>query len=198
MNAIKKSKLYDKSKVIRIGVVNDSGALLEDAVLEDPKFEVVYGGKSEEYERATLYHMRKSCETDDESTIYYYLHTKGLRHFGTPDEPNVIDWIHLMLFWNIEKWELAVDTLKSHDTYGCNFCNSNHYSGNFWWATALHVRKLPSVIGPRYNDPEDWVYSVKTRGYSCYQSGLEGMGHYWHRYPRECYEHASGSVNCIR
>ena len=157
-------------------------------LLDDPKFQIVTIGDASEYERATLHHMRKSSETDDSSTLYYYLHTKGIRHFGTGNEENVIDWIDLMLYWNIEKWQLAVDVLNTaeYDTYGCNYLN-NHYSGNFWWAKSSHIKNLKTNIGPLYNDPEEWVCSEKHLGYNAHSSGLEGMGHYWHRYPRERY-----------
>jgi hypothetical protein len=185
VTCIRKSGLYDQSKTIRIGVVNDAGVLIADTLLEDPKFEIVYVGKSEEYERATLYHMRQFSELDDESTKYYYLHTKGLRHFGTETEVNVVDWIDMLLYWTIEKWQNAVDVLRSYDTYGCIYIG--HYSGNFWWATARHIRQLPDVIGSHYNDPENWVCSIAHASYCAYQSGLTGYEHYFTRHPRHMY-----------
>lgn len=188
MNIIKQSELYNNSSIIRLGIVNDSGILIEDEILNDPKFEIVYVGQSIEYERATLHHMSFMSHVDDESTKYYYLHTKGIRHFGTESELNVIDWMNLMLYWNIEKWSDAILSLNNgYDTYGINYCNSNHFSGNFWWATSRHIRKLPSHIGDRYNDPEDWVLSVPNNFFVAYQSPLTGMGHYYHRFPREVY-----------
>jgi hypothetical protein len=184
---IVESGLYNHTKVIRIGVVNDSGILVEDTILEDPKFEIVYVGKSDEYERATLHHMRMFSEIDPENTKYYYLHTKGLKHFGTEREQNVIDWIQLMLYWNIEKWCSAIQVLdgSEHETYGCNV--AGHYSGNFWWAKPSHIRKLPRTIGPTYFDPEDWIACLNVNLYSAYNSGLQGMGHYDYPFPRELY-----------
>jgi len=188
MQRIVESGLYNHTHVIRIGVVNDEGVLIPDPILEDSKFQIVYVGKSEEYERATLLHMRKFSEIDPENTKYYYLHTKGLKHFGTDREQNIIDWIQLMLYWNIEKWRSAVHVLDAgtHETYGCNV--AGHYSGNFWWARASHIRKLSHTIGPTYFDPEDWIASRYIPLYSAYNSGLQGMGHYDHPYPREIYD----------
>ena len=146
VESIKKSNLFTNTQQIRVGILYDT---LEDKELGDltlsddeefnKKVEIVYLGLATEYERPTLLHMLKSSFIDPPNTRYYYLHTKGLRHFGKPSEQNVIDWINLMLFWNITKWKHALDTLKTYDTYGCNSLRV-HYSGNFWWATSNYVK----------------------------------------------------------
>ena len=60
IDCIKKSGLYEKTKRIRLGILNDDGIYKNnDLILEDPKFKIVYVGKSQEYERPTLLHMRK-------------------------------------------------------------------------------------------------------------------------------------------
>lgn len=192
VDSIKKSGLYEETTVIRLGVVNDNGGLIPNELLNDPKMHVIYVGKSSEYERPTLLHMRKYSEIDPEDTKYYYLHTKGIRHFGNLAESYVIDWINLMLYWNIEQWKLAVKQLDSSDTYGCN-CHrkghdqsttDTHYSGNFWWATVQHIRRLPSVIGTRYNDPEFWICSVEGNNFGVFHSKVN---HYGVNFPREKY-----------
>ena len=184
INCLKQSSLYENTEVIRLGIVNDDGMLIQNDILNDPKFNIVYIGKSEEYERPTLLHMRKCSET--ETATYFYLHTKGIRHFGTDKEPAIIDWINLMLYWNIEKWELAFSKLQSFDTYGCNDVGW-HYSGNFWWANSSHISKLPDKIADYYTAPEDWIQIIKTNKYTVYNSGLQGMGHYYSLFPREKY-----------
>jgi hypothetical protein len=55
IDSIKKSKLYDNTNEIRIGVVNESGKLIKDEILNDPKFEIVYIGKDKEYEKYRKY-----------------------------------------------------------------------------------------------------------------------------------------------
>ena len=38
-------------------------------------------------------------------------------------------------------------------------------------------RKLADKIGPRYNDPENWILTLKTnKKYTVYNSGLQGSG----------------------
>ena len=70
INSIKKSGLYDQTHVIRIGIVNDTATMIDDPIFYDTKFRIVYVGKSEEYERPTLIHMRKKSEEDPEGTVY--------------------------------------------------------------------------------------------------------------------------------
>ena len=186
LDSIKVHGLYAQSKEIRLGIVNDVGKVIEDTILNDPLFKIIYIGESKEYERPTLLHMRKQAESDSADTLYFYLHTKGIRHFGTSNEQCVIDWIQLMLYWNIEKWNLALVNLEKYDTYGCNF-HRNHYSGNFWWAKRSHILSLPTTIGSRYTDPELWILLKRQKSYSIYNSGLQGLGHYTKQFPRHKY-----------
>jgi hypothetical protein len=186
LDAIKLSGLYDATTIIRLGILSDSGNIIEDDILKDPKFKIVYTGFCPEYERPTLLHMRKMAEEDNSNTVYYYLHTKGIRHFGTEKEENIIDWINLMLYWNIERWQLALQKLETYDTYGCNDTGI-HYSGNFWWAKRDHIRQLPLTIQSYYTAPEDWVQIICKNKFCVYNSGHQGMGHYGRRFPREKY-----------
>jgi len=173
INSIKHSALYDSTSVIRIGVINDKSALINDPILKDSKFQVMYLGKSSQYERPTLLHMRASANTDPADTLYYYLHTKGLRHFGKKEEPNVISWINLMLYWNIIRWKYATEILRIFSTYGCEFME-NHYSGNFWWATAKHIKLLPNKIESFYVAPEYWICTISNKAFCAYKSDFGG------------------------
>lgn len=187
-------ELYNETSEIRVGVISDDGVLIPDERLQDAKIKIVYIGKSVEYERATLHHMRNEAEKED--VLYYYLHTKGISRFGTPMENNVIDWIKLMLYWNIEKWKIAVDILtnKNFCTYGCDKTSvKKHqmcYAGNFWWATSKHIKRLSKKIGPHYNDPEFWITTLDIkRQYTVFNSGLEDWGdHYTKACPENTYK----------
>ncbi len=195
MDTLKKSNLYEYSDCIRLGVLTDSVVDME--LFNDPKFEIVYVGKPPEYERPTLLHMRKSSEIESPNILYYYMHTKGIRHYGTDKEDNVIDWIKYMLYWNVEQWKLAIEKLELHDTYGCNYIllkNTQNYlySGNFWWANSSYIKQLPDHIDTSYNDPEFWISRIKNNAYSAHNSMLcnnpnNDWGHYVYRYPRSKY-----------
>jgi len=157
---IKKSGLYDATKEIRCVVVNDTNEVIRDERLEDSKIVVIQGGDSTQYERVTLLEMHKASQ--GESCNYWYFHTKGLKHFNTPTEECVIDWIRFMVYWNVTHWDTAVEYLKIADVYGCNYMHTPvpHYSGNFWWATSEYIRNLPGYIGDEYCDPEFWVFKA--------------------------------------
>lgn len=193
LDAILYSGLYEVIQEIRCCIVNDMSILIPDEILNYPKLNIVYVGYSHEYERPTLLHMRNSVIKDKNDTQYFYCHTKGLRWFGTLQEPFIIDWIKLLLYWNIEKWKYAVVKLKDHDTYGCNYyiqdnINPSHYSGNFFWTTHTYLSSLPQTIGPNYNDPEFWLCLKNPNYFNAFSSGLEGMGHYTKLYPENCYK----------
>ena len=80
-DAIRLSGLYETTHIIRIGIVNDEGKIVDNDILNDDKFEIHYFGKSSKYERPTLLHMRTKTRDDPEDTMYYYLHTKGIKQF---------------------------------------------------------------------------------------------------------------------
>jgi hypothetical protein len=194
LDKIVKSGLYDVVNVIRCGVVNDSGILIPDEIFNDPKMKIIYEGLSHEYERPTLLHMRNSAEKDAEEmgydTKYLYLHTKGIRWFGADQEQNVVDWIKLLQYWNIEKWRNALIQLEKYDTYGCNYINESyppHYSGNFFWTKASYVKTLDNHIGDQYNDPEFWLLTKTSQVFNAFESGFEGMEHYHNVFPEELY-----------
>ena len=73
--------------------------------------------------------------------------------------------------------------------YGCNHTGVPvaHYSGNFWWATSAYVQNLPDVIGNGYNDPKFWLFINQPSYCNSFSSGLEGMGHYDHPFPKSVY-----------
>jgi len=160
ISSIKNSGLYDNLTEIRLGVVSEDSNMIPDERFKDPKIKIVYTGNSDEYERPTLLNMKKRSNEDPENTLYFYLHTKGLRWYGTKHEDKVLEWINSMLDCNIVNWENAVNILNTYETYGCNY-NGGHYSGNFWWATAKHIQKLPDTIPEYYTAPEDWVLMNK-------------------------------------
>lgn len=164
IESIKKSGLYDNVTEIRLGIINDYGKLIDDKLFNDDKMKIIYVGNSKEYERPTLLHMKKSSNIDFDNTVYFYLHTKGIKHFNTKYENDVIKWIRDMLYWNIELWENAINKLNNYETYGCNY-NGIHYAGNFWWATKKHIEKLPNEIPDYYTAPEDWVTTNKDNIY---------------------------------
>ena len=183
LDCIKSSGLYEKLLIIRIGILTNEEVLPFDEMWLDPKFKIIHLGKPHEYERPTILHMRNASEHDNGLVKYFYLHTKGLRHFNTDRELNVIDWINMMLYWNIHHFDLALEKLDIFDTYGCDDLG-DHYSGNFWWATKSHMQTLPKSIAQHYNAPEEYVLLKNENKYCAHSSNIN---HYLERYPKELY-----------
>jgi len=184
---IKSSGLYDATKEIRIGIVNDNGYVIPDERLNDPKFNIIFCKTNKEYERPTLYHMRIYADVDQGENLYWYIHSKGISHFGNKNESCIIDWINYMLYWNIEKWKLAVRMLSQYDTYGCNAIHKQYYSGNFWWTKSKHLKNLPVFIDTYYTAPEDYICKKNDKMFNIYSNGLQGHGHYRNNYSRDNY-----------
>lgn len=153
------SGLYEASSIIYLVVLNDNG-IIDDERFHKDKFKVIYGGKCSLYERATLHKMMEISQ--QENCHFWYAHTKGLKYIltNTPKESNVIDWINLMCYFNFTLWKDATNELTKVNVCGCNFRNEPlpHFSGNFWWATSEYIKTLPRKIGPKYLDPEMWLF----------------------------------------
>ena len=197
MNSIKNYGLFNETVEIRCGIVSNSGIFKNDTRFDDPKIKIIYTSTSNFYERKTLEHMRQYADIDSPNSKYWYAHTKVISHFGKGNfhkEKCIIDWINLLNFWNFEHWRIAVEKLNDYDTYGCSGCNIHHlhYSGNFWWARASHVKTLPLNIGQGYTDPEFWICINNNKMYNIFTSGFEGGGHYNNLYPQSLYKLPNG------
>lgn len=175
---IKNSGLYEVTKEIRVGIVNDNDDVIPDTRFDDPKIKIILHKSSIEYERPTLYHMRINADVDQGENYYWYVHSKGITHFGKDYENCIIDWINFLLYWNIKQWKLAIKFLSNYDTYGCNAICKQHYSGNFWWTKSSHLKKLPVWIDSYYTAPEDYICKKNNKMFNIYSSGLQGHGHY--------------------
>jgi hypothetical protein len=186
-DSLHSSGLFEVTEQIDLCVVSDAEM---DTSFSIPKSTYHFMGRSELYERPSLLHLRSLAEQDTEDVYYWYLHTKGLRWFGSKYESNILDWIQIMLYWNVVLWKKAVYTLKNgYDTYGGNAVidspmYSNHYSGNFWWSKSSYLKKLPCTIGSNYNDPEYWLLQMSPKLFCPYASKVN---HYDVPYPLERY-----------
>jgi hypothetical protein len=131
---------------------------------------------------------------DNPSANILYLHTKGINYVNNPVMfKRSQDWTKYMLYSLVEADPKAcVEMLKGDvkgdvDTIGCNYSEkpTPHYSGNFWWATAKHIRSLPVHKLNDKMSAERWVLQV-----SCNMKVLHNsnINHFEEEYPRERYE----------
>jgi hypothetical protein len=141
------SRLYEKSLSIELAVL---GGLEEQRVVERmiapfDRFRITYRSEDlRECEYPALELLQEACR--DFAGCVYYLHTKGVSHART--DPHQRYWRALMLHHVVDRHEECLSALENHACVGTGF-KGDHYSGNFWWAKAEHIRKLPDLASLR-------------------------------------------------
>lgn len=172
VDEIMRSELYEASEQIRVGCLGteENKSLLVDLLARYPKFTVDYFGlNTGEFEFCTL-RMMKEDSNGKEPFHAFYLHTKGVSYPKEQTQAYIGGnyWRHYMNYYNIVLWQDCVKILeRGNETCGVKFLTANdipahlpHYSGNFYWAQSLYIKKLP-MIGPplsqdRY-EAEFWI-----------------------------------------
>jgi len=124
-----------------------------------------------------IYH---DCLIDSEITTVGYIHTKGItavtRFLDTGNYEqyrNYFSWRQLLNWGVIEKWRDCHEMLNEHgfDVVGALLKKSPspHFSGNFWWATASHIRQLPNPTTSLWwskvkeNSHDPWLQKANDR-----------------------------------
>ena len=134
------------------------------------------------YEMPTLNAMLRDVQATNDDYLILYFHTKGASSMMKHNRKAVNRWRKIMEWWNIVMFRRCVRLMLSNDldALGGNLINmspggsdlsefrvnpdhSCHYSGNFWWSRASHIRRLPHLDFPT-NDrqrlkAENWVLS---------------------------------------
>jgi len=100
-----------------------------------------------------------SCKTPDSNILY--LHTKGILHSGNPHTLETVeDWKNMMVYHLLNKNKQCTDLLTRYDMVGCNYTNHQtsgpHFSGNFWWATTTHLKKLDKITDFQDRHLAEW------------------------------------------
>jgi len=187
MCKIRDSGLYDYVNAIRCCILGSSYES-HSYLFNDPKIEILETNPNtllfEPFTINRLY--RDACETVDTFRVLY-LHTKGVRHYGT--NPNVIDWINYLCYFNIYHFKLCIHILSvGASTVGVNMHENPvlHYSGNFWWSNSDHIRKVGPCVFEIYQSPEYWITEQRIGTHiSIHQSNVGN--HYLEPYPPEKY-----------
>ena len=148
---IKQSGLYDNVDKLYLNVVNiplERATDLLNLIDGDPKIQTYNINNDPGNEAHTLELLWDTCQNLDDKDNVLYLHSKGVtRVYDADEKRNVQSWIDFMEYFLIEKWQDAIEKLKDHDACGVNLIRKEdghqhpHFSGNFWWASNLHVKK---------------------------------------------------------
>lgn len=127
------------------------------------------------YERLTLHNLYDRSVNEDFYVLY--LHTKGVTHSSL--DQGIVMWRNKMIFFLLHYMTLALHQLDHDeaDVVGIDLLTekprqySTHFSGNFWWSTSSHIRKLHVPIRGDYLAPEMWICSIHGgRYHSFYQT----------------------------
>ena len=129
--------------------------------------------KANLYERATLSLIHNDSLVENFNVLY--VHSKGVTKKCSLEKVLIQQWVDMMLYFLMTRYQQCFEILDSADTCGVNLLDKpkHHYSGNFWWATSQHIRTLSAIINEDYFAPEMWVGSnPHTKMISMYQSNI--------------------------
>uniref|UniRef100_A0A6C0I5K7 Glycosyltransferase n=1 Tax=viral metagenome TaxID=1070528 RepID=A0A6C0I5K7_9ZZZZ len=167
---IKSSGLYDVVTEIRCGVI--TAETVSHDLFADKKTRIVFFSTDNTHMEAyTINALFDEANVSDDAVFQVlYLHTKGVRHNGT--NKNVTDWTTYMAHFVMDHHELCRQSLDQYDAVGVNLQSvpNLHYSGNFWWSTSKHIRKLRPCNTVVYHAPEFWIGSGEGSYLTVWQS----------------------------
>lgn len=118
----------------------------------------------EGYEMITLEELHGFCQTADPDTPVYYAHTKGAMNLS----PYTIAWRKSMDIRCTWEWSERVADLQTVDAAGCHWLTHADwpgkidprrpmFGGNFWWANAGYLAKLPPLEYKSRYHAEGWM-----------------------------------------
>jgi hypothetical protein len=99
--------------------------------------------KLNRYELPALEHVHQLAHEGDTPVLYF--HTKGV---SKPKDEGRAVWRRIMGEYVVRGWRAncSILRLEPADVVGVNWHqNPQHFSGNFWCATAEHLRRLPPI-----------------------------------------------------
>lgn len=136
------------------------------------------------YEQRTLGIIRADLRSGQLNTgNVLYTHSKGA---GQPIDGVSAPWRRCMTRRLVEEGEHCIELLEAgHDTVGCHWLTPEehpktvtipYYGGNFWWATAAHLQRLPDPrLDTRYH-AESWLGTVRPLNPADLVPGWPGAG----------------------
>uniref|UniRef100_A0A6C0EZF5 Glycosyltransferase 2-like domain-containing protein n=1 Tax=viral metagenome TaxID=1070528 RepID=A0A6C0EZF5_9ZZZZ len=185
MTSLKKNDLFSKIETIYI---NNIGLPVEENRYGTMVDICNYSDNPMLCEIPTINKIQHFSQTNPDCNILY-LHTKGICYDDNNQKIN--DWIDMMLYFLVEKYELCISKLDSGiQTVGCNYFdvkNPPHFSGNFWWSKSSYINTLPLLIESEFayrNDAEFWLCKNNPTVYELHNSKID---QYFELYPPTMY-----------
>ena len=178
VKVLRASGLWDRAIEIGVGAV---GTFFDSSWVTDNKMRVLYHDPDPTvHELRTMNALRtrmRDCPFPDAWVMYF--HTKGVVSLRRYDYRAVTLWRRYLEYQIIGRFERCIRLMQCFalDALGGNFINHHptdgdparfrvnpahtcHYSGNFWWSRASHIRALPGLnITDHRLRAENWVLS---------------------------------------
>ena len=188
LELLKKSGLL--SKLHYLCIINTGLPInISDIQSRYPPAKIIHYSKyTQEFENITIKMLYTFCQYHPDYKVLY-MHTKVVSY---PRDhvflPGIHSWNQFMMYSLITNYQKCLRLMHIYDTVGCNFRpfedgNNQHYSGNFWWARANYVNKVPIDYMKNKYDPEFWLLQSKPMYFNIHT--LEHM--YQQTYPVENY-----------
>jgi len=160
---IKDAKLYHVLDVI---YVMNIGNKIQQSKYGDKVQVINYSKNNELFELQTIKLMHTFSELNPDCNVLY-LHTKGVS-YNTISE-NIMDWINMMLYFNVKLFHKNLILLERYDVLGCNYQEKprKHFSGNFWWAKSSYIKNLCVYNMLNKHDAEWFILSRDNCKFFC-------------------------------
>ena len=179
--SLKSSGLLDASNKLFVSCITTEHGNEQDlkAVLNSQKVEIISSTDNQKrYEYPALGISYQAIDSSD----------RLFRSFCR----KIVAWREMLEYFIFNKWHVAVNVLATeYDTYSAYRWpprNYTMYSGNFWWATAEHIRRLPafntSVIESNRFYSDVWLFEKQHRQFSAFDTIADL---YFVRLPRSIY-----------
>ena len=169
INALKEYKLLDRLKTIHIGLVGpeqDRIHCIEYLNSTGVNYTIIDQANNG-WEQLTQNKLHDFAQSNDGYVLY--AHSKGSYNFNNQNR----DWCKSMIYFNIVKWEDAIEKLNSNDAVGCYWfdftgqvgpggphTNQRWFAGTFWWSKLELLRQIdPPTMLSRW-DAEVWVGKI--------------------------------------
>jgi hypothetical protein len=188
LKQIKSSGLLEK--LDHFCIVNTGLPINDSAIEKDfyPAKVIHYSQKTNDFENVTIKLLYTFCRFNPDYKVLY-MHTKGISYDKDHTFlPGIHSWNRFMMYGLVDNYAKCLRLMHIYDTVGSNYRphedgNNQHYSGNFWWASAKYISTLPISYMKNKYDPEFWLLQNKPMYFNIHT--LEHM--YQNTYPVENY-----------
>lgn len=163
---MKKSGLLAMTSCCTIAISGEEADYASACAMAPPEAQMVHNPPNGVAELPTIKLVQDFARHNPDFCILY-IHTKGALHHGGT-KSTWAAWRHCMSRVVIWGWQACVrDLTDGWDCVGAHWLTprqypsivgSPYFAGNFWWATARHIRRLPPVdiTAGRY-EAEAWI-----------------------------------------